>query len=172
MRHRMPGRQLRKHRDLMTLLGIKSFPRSRISERPQISRDFTDVIPGAVPCVSTALPGRAIPDTAVGAPRELSPELFPCPSSRVSPISRQPSEAVSASTAPKDAPRAPRAPNLPPLSAEAASARPVLGLSAGEERRGREGRGRRDVADKLRLFCRRQERGDEREAPGGSGCAV
>lgn len=44
MQHRMPGRQLRKHRDLMTLLGIKSFPRSRISERPQISRDFT--LPG------------------------------------------------------------------------------------------------------------------------------
>lgn len=40
-RHRMPGRQPRKHRGLMTLLGIKSFPRSRTSEQPQISRDFT-----------------------------------------------------------------------------------------------------------------------------------
>lgn len=109
---------------------------------------------------------------AVGAPWELSREKSPCPNSLVSPISRQPSEAVPASTDPKDAPRAPRAPSLPPLSAEAASALPVLGLSAGEGRGGREGRGRRDVADKLRLFCRRQERGDEREAPGGSGCAV
>lgn len=127
---------------------------------------------GGCPLRVHSAPGEGDPGHAVGAPRELSPELFPCPSSRVSPISRQPSEAVSASTAPKDAPRAPRAPNLPPLSAEAASARPVLGLSAGEERGGREGRGRRDVADKLRLFCRRQERGDEREAPGGSGCAV
>ncbi|XP_021266521.1 uncharacterized protein LOC110405499 [Numida meleagris] len=132
----------------------------------------TDVSLGAVPCVSTALPGRAVPGTAVGAPRELSPELFPCPTSRVSPVSRPPSEPLAESTDPRDAPRAPRAPSLPPLSAGAVSARPVLGLSAGEGRGGREGRGRRDVADKLRLFCRRQERGDEREAPGGSGCAV
>lgn len=90
--------------------------------------------------MSTALLGRAVPDTAVGAPWELSREKSPCPNSLVSPISRQPSEAVPASTDPKDAPRAPRAPSLPPLSAEAASALPVLGREGGqgEERRCRQ----------------------------------
>lgn len=68
--------------------------------------------------------------------------------------------------------RSPASGSITPREPGRALSAPVLGLSAGVGRGGRERRGRRDVADKLRLFCRRQERGDEREAPGGSGCAV
>lgn len=80
---------------------------------------------------------------------------------------------------PRDARKAPvplwLSPALPqhqPREPGRALGAPVLGLSAGAGRGGRERRGERDAADKLRLFGRRQERGDEREAPGGSGCAV
>lgn len=137
----------------------------------------TDVSPGAF---SLRRAPRSCPrrDSAPGEDGS-SPGLLRSPT----PCAPNPGPPHGALPDPKNAQKSPNTPqcpsSLPPASGSIgpgepgrALGAPVLRLSAGAGLGGRERRGRRDVADELRLFCRRQERGDEREAPRGSGCAV
>lgn len=121
-----------------------------------------NVSPGAFP-VRVPGAGRAVPGARRDRGRFWGQDLDPTAVSQGCPGSPQPP--VPLCLSPALLQHQPREPGR-------ALGCPLLGLSAGAGRGGRERRGKTDAADKLRLFCRRQERGDEREAPGGSGCAV
>lgn len=193
----MPGRKARKDRAWRNFWEFRLSPDPRFQrERPASDQQGTDpsrgtdVSPGSVPRVGVPseclqgvpAPGEGGPGLgrrglAVGARRVppgswagLSPGLFPSPTPCV-PLRKPGSEHGQIPKMPRELP-APPFPRPPPILRQHQPLPAAAGLSAGKGRGGREGRGRRDVADKLRLFCRRQERGDEREAPGGSGCAV